>query len=109
MLAMTNFWRFEKPPAGDFSGEIIRYSGNFVKMYLWSGAPVTRIFSQRSFRAPPDAGASAGNNDDLVVFSCHDFPPEKVDLIKVYCIARPLSILLSELSHGSRMNKFIAH
>ena len=34
MLAITNFLPYEKPPVGDFSGEIIRYSGNFVKMYF---------------------------------------------------------------------------
>jgi len=27
--------------------------------------------------APPDAGASTGNDDDHVGFFCHDFPPEK--------------------------------
>ena len=27
--------------------------------------------------APPDAGAAAGNDDDLGGFFCHDFPPEK--------------------------------
>lgn len=34
MLAITNLLSYEKPPVGDFSGEIIRYSGNFVKMYF---------------------------------------------------------------------------
>ena len=34
MLAMTNFLPCEKPPVGDFSGEIIQYSGNFVKMHF---------------------------------------------------------------------------
>ena len=32
-------------------------------------------------------GASSGNNDHLVVFSHHDFPPENVDLVRVYRIA----------------------
>ena len=34
MLAITNFLLCEKPPVGDFSGEIIRYSGSFVKMHF---------------------------------------------------------------------------
>ena len=34
MLATTNFLPYEKPPVGDFSAEIIRYSGNFVKMHF---------------------------------------------------------------------------
>ena len=34
-----------------------------------------------------DAGASAGNDDDLVGFFCHDFPPENVVLVRVYRIA----------------------
>ena len=34
MLVITNFSLYEKPPVGDFSGEIIRYSGSFVKMYF---------------------------------------------------------------------------
>ena len=55
------------------------------------------LFQSRC-RAPPDAGASPGNNDDLVVFSCHDFPPENVDLTRIYRIAGRLSILMPKLS-----------
>ena len=46
------------------------------------------VLFQSGCRAPSDAGASAGNNNDLVVFSRHDFPPENVDLVRVYRIAR---------------------
>ena len=55
------------------------------------------ILFQSGCRAPSDAGASAGNNNDLVVFSRHDFPPENVDLVRVYRIARRLSILIAGL------------
>ena len=32
------------------------------------------VLFQSGCRAPSDAGASSGNNDDLVAFSRHDFP-----------------------------------
>ena len=50
------------------------------------------ILFQSGCRAPSDAGASSGNNDDLVGFSCHDYPPENVDLVRVYRMAERLSI-----------------
>ncbi len=46
------------------------------------------VLFQSRCRAPSDAEASSGNNNDLVVFSRHDFPPENVDLVRVYRIAR---------------------
>ena len=66
------------------------------------------VLFQSGCRAPPDAGASSGNNDDLVVFSHHDFPPENVDLVRVYRIARRLSILIAGLwkSTGINLHKF---
>ena len=66
------------------------------------------VLFQSGCRAPSDAGASSGNNDDLVVFSHHDFPPENVDLIRVYRIARRLSILIAGLwkSTGINLHKF---
>ena len=40
------------------------------------------FFFHNAGDVPPDAGASTGNDDDLVGFFCHDFPPEKVELIQ---------------------------
>ena len=54
------------------------------------------VLFQSRCRAPSDAGASSGNNDDLVVFSHHDFPPENIDLIRVCRIAERLSMLMPE-------------
>ena len=53
-------------------------------------------------------GASSGNNDHLVVFSHHDFPPENVDLVRVYRIAGRLSIRIAGLwkSTGINLRKF---
>ena len=53
-------------------------------------------------------GASSGNNDHLVVFSHHDFPPENVDLVQVYRIAGWPSILIagSWKSTGINLRKF---
>ena len=67
------------------------------------------VLLQSGCRAPPDAGASSGNNDDLVVFSHHDFPPENVELIRVYRIAERLSILIAGLwkSTGINLRKFL--
>ena len=67
------------------------------------------ILFQSGCRAPSDAGASSGNNDDLVGFFCHDFPPENVDLVRVYRIAGRLSILIAGLwkSTGINLRKFL--
>ena len=71
--------------------------------------PGNRILFQRRCRAPSDAGASSGNNDNLVVFSHHDFPPENVDLIRVYRSAGRLSIPIAGLwkSTGINLRKFL--
>jgi len=67
------------------------------------------VLFQGGCRAPSDAGASSGNNDDLVVFSHHDFPPENIDPIRVYRIAERLSILIAGLwkSTGINLRKFL--
>ena len=67
------------------------------------------VLFQGGCRAPSDAGASSGNNDDLVVFSHHDFPPENVDLVRVYRIARRLSIRIagSWKSTGINLRKIL--
>ena len=62
------------------------------------------ILFQSGCRAPSDAGASSGNNDDLVVFSHHDFPPEKIDLIRVNRMAERLSILIAGLWKSTVIN-----
>lgn len=149
MLVTTNFLLCEKPPIGDFSGEIIRYSGNFVKMHfaeqctcypyifptIFPRAAAGRSLHKRlrnlyccqSVRVRRNGGfacrveglewnarygsngASSGNNDDLVVFSHHDFPPENVDLVRVYRIAGRLSIRIagSWKSTGINLRKFL--
>ena len=67
------------------------------------------VLFQRRCRASSDAGASSGNNDDLVVFSHHDFPPENVDLVRVYRSAGRLSIPIAGLwkSTGINLRKFL--
>ena len=67
------------------------------------------VLFQSGCRAPSDAGASSGNNDHLVVFSRHDFPPENVDLVRVYRIAGRLSIRIAGLwkSTGINLCKFL--
>ena len=66
------------------------------------------VLFQSGCRAPSDAGASSGNNDHLVGFSHHDFPPENVDLVRVYRIARRLSIRIAGMwkSTGIHLRKF---
>ena len=66
------------------------------------------VLFQSGCGAPSDAGASSGNNDHLVVFSHHDFPPENVDLVRVYRIAGRLSIRIagSWKSTGINLRKF---
>ena len=62
------------------------------------------VLFQSGCRAPSDAGASSGNNDHLVVFSRHDFPPENVDLVRVYRIAGRLSIRIAGLWKSTGIN-----
>ena len=62
------------------------------------------VLFQRRCGAPSDAGASSGNNDDLIVFSHHDFPPENVDLVRVYRSAGRLSIPIAGLWKSTGIN-----
>ena len=73
-----------------FIGHIDRQMGNTLHRDISAAELIddAAILFQSGCRAPSDAGASAGNNNDLVVFSRHDFPPENVDLVRVYRIAR---------------------
>ena len=66
------------------------------------------VLFQSGCGAPSDAGASSGNDNDLVGFFCHDFPPENVDLVRGYRIAGRLSILIAGLwkSTGINLRKF---
>ena len=70
---------------GIFIGHIDRQMGDALHGDISAAELVDNaaVLFQRGCRAPPDAGASAGNNDDLVVFCCHDFLPENVDLVRV--------------------------
>ena len=73
-----------------FIGHIDRQMGDTLHRDIPAAELIddAAILFQSGCRAPSDAGASAGNNNDLVVFSRHDFPPENVDLVRVYRIAR---------------------
>lgn len=73
-----------------FIGHIDRQMGNTLHRDISAAELIddAAILFQSGCRAPSDAGASAGNNNDLVVFSRHDFPPENVDAVRVYRIAR---------------------
>ena len=62
------------------------------------------VLFQSGCGAPSDAGASSGNDNDLVGFFCHDFPPENVDLVRGYRIAGRLSILIAGLWKSTGIN-----
>ena len=93
-----------------FIGHIDRQMGNALHRDISAAELIddAAVLLQSGCRAPPDAGASSGNNDHLVVFSHHDFPPENVDLVRVYRIAGRLSIRIagSWKSTGINLRKF---
>ena len=93
-----------------FIGHIDRQMGNTLHRDTSAAELIddAAILFQSGCRAPSDAGASSGNNDHLVGFSHHDFPPENVDLVRVYRIARRLSIRIAGMwkSTGINLRKF---
>ena len=94
MLATTNFLPYEKPPVGDFSGEIIRYSGNFVKMYFAERcACYPYIFPTIFPRAAAGRSLHSRLMTTLLFSPAMVFLLKNVDLVRVYRIARQLSIL----------------
>ena len=60
MLAITNFLLYEKPPVGDFPAEIIRYSGNFVKMHFAERMEINFCSLIRSESLPPPPWGEGG-------------------------------------------------
>lgn len=94
MLVITNFLSYEKPPVGDFSGEIIRYSGNFVKVYFAERCACYPYIFPTIF---PRAAAGRSLHSRLMTTMLFSpdmvFLLKSVDLVRVYRIARQLSIL----------------